>query len=138
MKRSTLVLAFVLTMGVAACEGSEPGPSGSPLREPSATQEPSTGPEGRPRAARAPSVPARPKVYFGELDGWLPEIETAISDLKNVGYWDDLTDHLYRIDLRVRPGRSNVPKDRHLADARFWKATIARGTYDYPEGAFCW
>lgn len=72
------------------------------------------------------------------MGGARSEVEQAIADLKAVGLWEPLTKHLYRIDLRVRPGGDRVPKDGHLADARFWRATVGRGTYDYPEGRFCW
>jgi hypothetical protein len=40
--------------------------------------------------------------------------------------------------VHVKSGEASVPNDRHLADARFWKQEIAHGTYDYPEGSFCW
>jgi hypothetical protein len=71
------------------------------------------------------------------MGGSRAEVTRAIADLKQVGFWRRLTVHLYRIDLVVKPGRASVPEDRHLADARFWRATIAHGTYDYPTGRFC-
>jgi hypothetical protein len=46
-------------------------------------------------------------------------IAGAISDLKGLGLWGDLTRHLDRIRLRARPGRAGVPRDGHLADALY-------------------
>lgn len=90
------------------------------------------------RSERAPRIPRRAKVTLGEMGGRGGDLRRAISDLKAVGVWHRLTDHLYGISIHVRPGESRVPEDRHLADARFWRAPIARGTYRYPVGAFCW
>lgn len=48
-------------------------------------------------------------------------------DLKRIGLWRALTDHLYEIELDSRPGRANVPEDGHLADAYFTGIVDRRG-----------
>lgn len=42
-----------------------------------------------------------------------------MGDLKAIGMWRELTDHLYRVELDSRRGTANVPEDGHLADAYF-------------------
>jgi hypothetical protein len=44
-------------------------------------------------------------------------LRQAEHDLKEVGLWRRLADHLYEVRVSVRPGRSDIPSDRHLADA---------------------
>jgi hypothetical protein len=41
--------------------------------------------------------------------------------------WDDLTDHLYAIELDSRSGSANAPEDGHLADAYFTGIVEAGG-----------
>lgn len=134
MKALRVVVAAWCLIGLSACD--------EMLPETVAPSDPATSaatpPSKAERAERVPSLPRRPKVYLGEMGGARSEVKRAIADLKTVGLWDQLTKHLYRIDVKVRPGESSVPEDRHLADARFWKAAIARGTYDYPRGSYCW
>ena len=137
MKAFRVVLAACCLVGLSACDELLPETVAPRDGARSSGPAPSPPPQGE-RAERVPSVPTRPKVYFGEMGGSRAEVEGAIADLKTVGLWDDLTKHLYRIDLKVRPGESGVPEDRHLADARFLRAQIARGTFDYPKGAYCW
>jgi hypothetical protein len=44
-------------------------------------------------------------------------LDQAVADLKAIGLWDDLTNHLYVVNIQSRPGTANIPDDRHLADA---------------------
>jgi hypothetical protein len=46
-------------------------------------------------------------------------IAAAVGDLKHLNLWRRLTRHLDHLRLRVRPGRSNVPRDAHLADSLY-------------------
>jgi hypothetical protein len=57
-------------------------------------------------------------------------IAGAMSDLKDLGLWGQLTRHLDRLRLRSRTGRVNVPRDGHLADS-FYRSLGAGG------GRFC-
>lgn len=41
----------------------------------------------------------------------------AIGDLKQLGFWHTLTDHLYVLHISSRPGLDRIPADGHLADA---------------------
>jgi hypothetical protein len=132
-----LVLIAFCLVGLSACDELLPETVAPRDGARPPVSAPTPPPKGE-RAERVPSVPARPQVNFGELGGSAAEVKQAIADLKTVGLWDALTKHLYRIDVKVRPGESGVPEDRHLADARFLRAEIARGTYDYPKGSYCW
>jgi hypothetical protein len=44
-------------------------------------------------------------------------VNQAVADLKAIGLWDDLTNHLYVVNIQSRPGTTNIPDDGHLADA---------------------
>ena len=46
-------------------------------------------------------------------------LSTAVRDLKAIGFWGRLTDHLFQVELDARGGTANVPEDGHLADAYF-------------------
>ncbi|HEX2236339.1 MAG TPA: hypothetical protein VHK89_08695, partial [Actinomycetota bacterium] len=50
----------------------------------------------------------------------------AVRDLHRLRLWAPLTRHLDAITLTARPGRANIPHDKHLADA-FLGAVFLRG-----------
>jgi hypothetical protein len=54
-----------------------------------------------------------------------PLLIDAVAALKRIGFWDDLTAHLYVLRIDSRVGRLNVPRDGHLADA-YYTGTIDR------------
>lgn len=84
-------------------------------------------------AARPTTRPKRGPVVKLEAVGYArPLLRQGIGDLKRIGFWDDLTAHLYLINLDSRFGRLNVPKDGHLADAYFTGTIDAGGA-----GALC-
>ena len=60
------------------------------------------------------------------------KLRQAERDLKHIGLWGRLSDHLYEVRMAVRPGRSDIPEDRHLADA-YQSAVAAPGGY----GSLC-
>ncbi|HWL66185.1 MAG TPA: hypothetical protein VNP73_09455 [Actinomycetota bacterium] len=68
------------------------------------------------RAERKPTKP-HPRVINGAFGFTERRIDRAIADLKRLGLWNRLTDHLYVLDIGSRLGTENVPEDRHLADA---------------------
>ncbi len=53
-------------------------------------------------------------------------VAQAVADLKSIGLWDDLTNHLYVVNVQSRLGRASIPEDRHLADA-FLTGQIDKG-----------
>ena len=53
-------------------------------------------------------------VAFGRSHG---HARRAVKDLKAIGAWRRLTDHLYVVKIGSRLGRESVPEDGHLADA---------------------
>lgn len=83
-------------------------------------------------AARPPLARPGPKVENVALGASRARLDQAISDLRRVGLWDDLTRHLYRVKLASRLGRVNVPEDGHLADA-----VLTAVIDDDGQGALC-
>lgn len=59
-------------------------------------------------------------------------VRIAISDLKRLGFWKELTGHLYVLKISSRTGIDNVPEDGHLADAFLTGQIDSRGA-----GALC-
>jgi hypothetical protein len=73
-------------------------------------------PDGKPSVK--PKVVAGPVTVQNDALGDSKQlVRTAISDLKRLGFWDDLTDHLYVLKISTRPGPDRIPDDGHLADA---------------------
>ncbi|MDP9224941.1 MAG: hypothetical protein M3P18_14075 [Actinomycetota bacterium] len=110
------LMAMALAVDTGCSADRQPGPAmtiASPTR--SASEHPPT----RPRHARvvflAAGEPAR-------------RLRQAERDLKEVSLWNDLTAHLYEVKVAMRPGRSDIPTDRHLADA-YPSAVAAPGGY---------
>ncbi|MDQ3941100.1 MAG: hypothetical protein M3238_07110, partial [Actinomycetota bacterium] len=54
-------------------------------------------------------------------------LTTAIEDVKAIGFWDELTAHLYLVKIDSRRGRLNVPTDGHLADTYYTGVIDERG-----------
>ncbi|HYI45509.1 MAG TPA: hypothetical protein VE174_08660 [Actinomycetota bacterium] len=65
---------------------------------------------------RPPTVP-KVRVDNGAFGYSKHRLRFAIAELKRLGFWHELTDHLFVIDLGSRLGTANVPQDQHLADA---------------------
>jgi hypothetical protein len=131
-----MFLLLCLSLLSLNCDGRSAFDDARPNRR-AAPRAPGENPPSVAREKRGVSVPARSKVLFHELGGSDEEIRTAITDLKRIDVWHELTDHLHQIDVKVEPGRANVREDRHLADARFWRQPVGYGTFDYPLGVFC-
>lgn len=131
-----ILLATALAVTLASCDGrsivddaAAPTPT---VRETSEDAEARPAPDDA--GERAPSERHR-KVVFRRMAGQKARIRHAIADLKRIGAWWEVTGHLYQIDLSVKAGRKNVPRDRHLADARFWR--VRYGEDDRLVAIFC-
>ena len=96
----------MLCVATAACDAEEP----PPVRRPQAR--PTTTPAQR-------VAPKTPRVVIESTGRTGALLATGVRDLKAVGLWPRLTDHLYGVELDSRSGRGNVPEDGHLADAYF-------------------
>jgi hypothetical protein len=81
---------------------------------------------------RSATRPHHARVLFLALGEPALRLHQAERDLKKVGIWDRLTEHLYEVKVAVRPGRSHIPQDRHLADA-YPSAVAAPGGF----GSLC-
>jgi hypothetical protein len=71
----------------------------------------------RPPSKRAITHPKGVVVMVRATGGVATRMRRAEHDLKEVGLWSRLAEHLYEVRVSVRPGRSDIPSDRHLADA---------------------
>jgi hypothetical protein len=91
----------------------------------------------RPHPTRSPADrtitrPKRARVVFQARGDAATRLRQAEVDLKRIKLWGKLADHLYEVKVTVRPGRSDIPNDRHLADA-YPSAVAAPGGY----GSLC-
>lgn len=79
-------------------------------------------------AEAAPSIRSRPRHRAPTRPRWFVlnegltrrdrhRIRQAVSDLKRLGFWKRLTDHLWQVRISTRPGEARIPQDGHLADA---------------------
>ena len=76
----------------------------------------------------APPLPReRPRLVIEATGVTRDRLRVAVSDLKAIDMWRDLTDHLYVIELDSRFGSANAPEDGHLADAYFTGIIDKRG-----------
>ncbi|HEX2240795.1 MAG TPA: hypothetical protein VHJ82_06620 [Actinomycetota bacterium] len=89
----------------------------------------------RPRRTRAPVLerrapalrPATLRVENVALGKSRVRVAQAITALKEIGLWRRLTRHLYIVRVGSRPGVTDVPDDRHLADAYLWGQIDEKG-----------
>jgi hypothetical protein len=112
MPAACVVAALLLAI---ACD--RPSPSTAPVR-------PSSGGPATPQARPPDEPPLR--VENLALGASHARVRAAIADIRAAGLWDELTRHLYVVQIESRPGRVNMPDDGHLADA-FLTATIDQG-----------
>lgn len=98
-------LSIALLTLLVSCQGAIDRPSAAPEQpiRSEAPQRPPTEPELR--------------VTNDAFGNSQERLRHAIAELKRLGFWHELTDHLFVIDLGSRLGTANVPKDQHLADA---------------------
>lgn len=102
-----ILLAGMLAVG---CSGTR---AGGPQARPSSPASRTSGdPENR--GITKPKRLLIQNVAFGASR---VAVDEAISDLKAIELWRPLTAHLYAVKFASRLGRSNVPRDGHLADA---------------------
>lgn len=83
------------------------------------TERPAVAPTAPLRSETPQRPPTEPELRVdNEAFGYSRKrLRFAISELKRLGLWRKLTDHLFVIDLGSRLGTQNVPEDQHLADA---------------------
>lgn len=112
-KRAPWLLSLLVVFGLgAACTDDIPG--GAPGRTGAARR----GMEDDREAARRPITrPDHVLVTNAALGGSRRHVRRAIRDLRRIGMWQRLTEHLYSVRFATRPGRDQVPDDGHLADA---------------------
>lgn len=107
------VLGLVLVVALAGgCSGVTVVQRGSPADEARRLR------RAEPVAEEAHRDPYRRRLV-GPAGAAGDRIATAVGDLKRLNLWRRLSRHLDHLRLRVRPGRSNVPRDAHLADSLY-------------------
>jgi hypothetical protein len=103
-----LTVLLLVGLMTAACSGSDPQPE---VSDASMTPRPTAS------AKRGITTPKRLILTNSAFGRSRARVAVAIEDLKAVGYWSDLTGHLYELKIGSRLGLQNVPEDGHLADA---------------------
>jgi hypothetical protein len=108
---SGVALSLVALLGLTSCD-KDPVVAGDTPPSPATI----VTPDGRPSAV--PEVVTGDVTVQNDALGDSEElVERAIADLKRLGFWGDLTDHLYVLKISSRPGPDRIPDDGHLADA---------------------
>ena len=110
MRKLASVLLCSLLLAACTIDAEPPMRMGKPRIDPGPSATPATKerPSLKPKGARVENV------AFGRSHG---HARQAVKDLKRVGLWKRLTDHLYVVKMGSRLGRESIPEDGHLADA---------------------
>lgn len=123
--------AAALILGAAACEEDRtnpqvadaspsasrdgPGPRRSPEKQKRSDAKGKNEKRSRKRGRTHP-----PRVEITNL-GLTREdrglVDQAVADLKELGFWRNLTEHVVHVKVATRPGLERIPEDGHLADA---------------------
>ncbi|HET7482159.1 MAG TPA: hypothetical protein VFK89_04795 [Actinomycetota bacterium] len=114
-RRGIVVVALLLA---AACTDG----GGAPASAPTSPAPPSHREATRAHRKLVLEAGGRARVYIGQ----------AVRDLRSIGFWQTETKALFEVQLDARFGRSNVPRDEHLADS-YYTAT----TTPPPGGTVC-
>jgi hypothetical protein len=111
-----LASIIVATLLLGACTEQERSPSARPKK---ANHKSEKQPD-RARKKLKERKPTQPKkaIVLIEARGDAKRLtQRAIEDLKQLGFWDDLTKKIYAVRVSSREGSINIPTDGHLADA---------------------
>ncbi|MBA2725007.1 MAG: hypothetical protein H0U53_03360, partial [Actinobacteria bacterium] len=103
------LLSSALILAGCSSTAERSSPDASDRAEPAAT---ASGP-----AERGITNPPGVIAVNGALGADRKLVAQAIADVKTVGFWRELTGHLYSVRMGVRPGEERIPEDGHLADA---------------------
>jgi hypothetical protein len=120
MRAAVGAVALGFALGALGCNGPAEPLARPPARSPALPSE------------RGITRPQRAKVVFRAAGEPARRLRQAEHDLKGIGLWKRLSGHLYEVRVAVRPGRSDIPGDRHLADA-YPSAVAAPGGF----GSLC-
>ncbi|MEA2499201.1 MAG: hypothetical protein QOH26_1606 [Actinomycetota bacterium] len=71
----------------------------------------------RPDASQRPPTVPHLRVRNQAFGRSKERLAFGIKELKRLGFWHELTDHLFVLKLGSRLGLDDVPEDEHLADA---------------------
>jgi hypothetical protein len=124
-RAAALALAVTICLPAGCSSGSPDGRnSGPPATKAGSSAESS--PKKRPRT--------KPRMFvankaLSERDR--VRIRRAVKELKRLGFWKDLTRHLWQVRVSSRPGAQRIPPDGHLADSVYQLHRV-RGTHLEP------
>ena len=118
MRLTVLLVCFALALGACdrgtAAPETKPSPAGAGESSPAPVPSPSSTPDLALRLKNEATGESR------RLLG------RAIEDLRRLGYWKRLTDHLYSVWITVRPPSSEVPDDHYLAHSLVQPFAVGR------------
>lgn len=116
MRRVILALAAFTVATSVACERDPASTRAVPRPEKSATHA-APGEERTPRK-RGPTPPKGVGYVNAGLNAAdRANIRRAVRDLKELGFWTELTEHVVRVTISSRPGEGRILEDGRLADA---------------------
>lgn len=129
------LLTSVLVIGAAACDDATRRRAlsvSSPTPTPELRNDDGV-PQGRPETQPATTLNVVRYITRGPADSEeARRIARAVRDLRELGYWKELTAHVVRVAIAGRPGAGRVPRDGRLAQAVSTLHTTGR----YP-GSWC-
>ena len=115
-----LAAAVILLLVAPACDGAGPNRPRTTARRPQGASE---SPRGRAKKSVEPRERAAtdPGGVHLENKGLTVSdrrrVRRAVQDLKDLGFWRELTSHVASVTVATRPGPERAPADGHLADA---------------------
>ena len=111
-----LVIAVFLMAALVACE-SDPGRTRSVRRPQKSTTHAAPNKDRKP-LERRPTPPQGVGYVNAGLHGVdKAHIRRAVRDLKELGFWKELTEHVVRVRISSRPGEYRILEDGRLADS---------------------
>lgn len=132
LRRFIALGAAALLLGTTACEGNGTNPQVADASPSASRDDPGTrrSPEKQKRSGddkkkggkrshkRGRTHPPRVEITnLGLTKEDHKQVDQAVADLKELGFWRDLTKHVVHVKIATRPGLERIPEDGHLADA---------------------
>jgi hypothetical protein len=116
MNRTVATLTIALLV-LSACSSEEPHRSARPSTEKPKAEKSVERPHKKKIKKRKPTGPEKARVVNDALGAAGRLTRQAIDDLKEMGYWDDLTKKIYAVRISSRGDPLDVREDGRLGDS---------------------
>ena len=129
LRRFAALGAVLLLLAATACESDRTNPQVSEATPSVSKVDPGRSPEKQKKSdsrkknqkrrhERRRTHPEKAKITnLGLTRADRKRVDKAVSDLKDLGFWRELTKHVVQVNVATRPGLERIPEDGHLADA---------------------